>query len=298
MATLLMGLVSVASAQVKLSGKVSAYVDNSKVGTGSSTTQLVTEPTSNFAVSVNEKLGDGLRARATIETSLKGNTFGGDETRLGDRQATVGIASKFASVDLGRNVHSHFLAITTNDVFGTLYGSVAGDVHNLRNLRLGDSVFVNVNPFKHTSLAYERTLNGPANDATVMAVRGKLLNANVTVARFEQGFEKSTVVGLNTKLAGNTLTFVHSDDQGLANSKGDSIGISRDVNQWTWKASYGKTDTSVKAYAVGADYNLSKRTAINVAYRNVDRSAVSCLAIGCPAASDVKGMGVGVTHRF
>lgn len=289
MATLLMGLVSIASAQVKLSGKVSAFVDNSSVGDGSKTTQLVTEPTSNFAISVNEKLGDGLRARAVIETSLSGNTFGGTETRLGDRQATVGIASKFASVDLGRNVHSHFLAITTNDAFGTLYGSIAGDVHSLRNLRLGDSVFVNVRPFKNASLAYERTMNGPANDITVMAASGKLLNVNATVARFEQGFEKSTVVGLNTKLAGATLSYVHSDDQGLANRKGDSVGISHAVNNWTWKASYGKTNTDVKAYAVGADYNLSKRTAINVAFRNVDATG---------AANDIKGMGVGVTHRF
>lgn len=289
MATLLMGLVSVASAQVKLSGKVSAYVDNSRVGDASKTTQLVTEPTSNFAISVNEKLGDGLRARAVIETSLSGNTIDGNGTKLGDRQSTVGIASNFASVDLGRNVHSHFLAITTNDVFGTLYGSVAGDVHNLRNLRLGDSVFVNVRPAKGLSLAYERTMNGPANDATVVAGSGKFLGVNGTVARFEQGLEKSTVVGLNTKVGEVRLTYVHSDDQGLVNRKGDTIGVSRDINKWTWKASYGQTNQDMKAYAVGADYNLSKRTALNVALRNVDASGT---------ANDVKAFGVGVTHRF
>lgn len=289
MATLLMGLVSVASAQVKLSGKVSAYVDNSRVGDASRTTQLVTEPTSNFAISVNEKLGDGLRARAVIETSLSGNTIDGNGTKLGDRQSTVGIASNFASVDLGRNVHSHFLAITTNDVFGTLYGSVAGDVHNLRNLRLGDSVFVNVRPAKGLSLAYERTMNGPANDATVVAGSGKFLGVNGTVARFEQGLEKSTVVGLNTKVGEVRLTYVHSDDQGLVNRKGDTIGVSRDINKWTWKASYGQTNQDMKAYAVGADYNLSKRTALNVALRNVDASGT---------ANDVKAFGVGVTHRF
>lgn len=289
MATLLMGLVSVASAQVKLSGKVSAYVDNSRVGDASKTTQLVTEPTSNFAISVNEKLGDGLRARAVIETSLSGNTIDGNGTKLGDRQSTVGIASNFASVDLGRNVHSHFLAITTNDVFGTLYGSVAGDVHNLRNLRLGDSVFVNVRPAKGLSLAYERTMNGPANDVTVVAGSGKFLGVNGTVARFEQGLEKSTVVGLNTKVGEVRLTYVHSDDQGLVNRKGDTIGVSRDINKWTWKASYGQTNQDMKAYAVGADYNLSKRTALNVALRNVDASGT---------ANDVKAFGVGVTHRF
>lgn len=289
MATLLMGLVSVASAQVKLSGKVSEFVDNTKVGTGSSTTQLVTEPTSNFAISANEKLGDGLRARAVVETSLSGNTFGGSETRIGDRQATVGLASKLGSLDVGRNVHSHFLAITTNDVFGTLYGSVAGDVHNLRNLRLNDAVYVTVKPAKNLALAYEHTLNGPGADATVTAASGKFMNVNGTVARFEQGFEKSTVVGLNTKVGAATLTYIHSDDQGLVNSKGDTVGVSRDINQWTWKASYGQTNRDMKAYSVGADYNLSKRTAINVAFRDIDRAG---------ATGDVRGFGVGVTHKF
>ena len=289
MATLLMGLVNIASAQVTLSGKVSAFADNSKVGTAESTTQLVTEPTSNFAISVNEKLGDGLTARATVETSLRGNTFGGSETRLGDRQGTVGIANKFGSVDLGRNVHSHFLAITTNDVFGTLYGSVAGDVHNLRSLRLGDAVFVSVSPVKGATLVYEKTLNGPAADATVVAASGSFMNVNGTVARFEQAGEKSTVFGLNTKLAGTTLSYVHSDDQGLAKSKGDSIGASHRFGNVTAKASYGKTNTDVKAFAVGADYHLSKRTALNLAYRDVDAAGT---------ARDVKGFGVGVTHHF
>lgn len=289
MATLLMGLVSVASAQVTLSGKVSEFVDNSKVGTAKSTTQLVTEPTSNFAISVSEKLADGLTARGTVETSLSGNTIDGNGTKLGDRQATVGLANKFGSVDLGRNVHSHFLAITSNDVFGTLYGSVAGDVHNLRSLRLGDAVFVNVNPVKGASLAYERTLNGPGADATVVAVSGSLLKANVSIARFEQGIEKSTVVGLNTKLAGTTLTYVHSDDQGLVNRKGDTVGVAHKFGHVTAKASYGRTNDDVKAYAIGADYHLSKRTAINLAYRDVNAAGV---------AHDVKGVGLGVTHHF
>ena len=250
---------------------------------------MVTEPTSNFAISVNEKLGDGLTARAVLETSLSGNTIDGVGTKLGDRQATVGFANKFGSVDLGRNVHSHFLAITMNDVFGTLYGSIAGDVHNLRSLRLGDAVFVTVNPTKGTSLAYERTSNGPAVDSTVVAANGSFMGVNASVARFEQGAEKSTVLGLNTKLAGNTITYVHSDDEGLVKSKGDSFGVSREFGPITAKASYGKTNTDTKAYALGADYHFSKRTSVNLAYRDVSATGT---------ANDIKAVGVGITHQF
>lgn len=288
MATLFMAATGLASAQVSLSGKVSEFVDSSKVG-GTKSTQLVTEPTSNFALSVNEKLGGGLTARAVVETSLSGNTIDGVGTKLGDRQSTVGLSGSLGSVDLGRNVHSHFLAITGNDVFGTLYGSVAGDVHNLRNLRLGDAVFVNVTPFKNLAVAYERSQGTVGQDATVIAGSTSLLGVSATVAQFEQGIEKSTVVGLSTKFLGNKITYTHSDDKGLANSKGDLVGIARDFGQITAKASYGTTNTDVKAYALGADYNFSKRTALTVAYRNVNKAG---------SAHDVEQVGVGLTHRF
>jgi predicted porin len=288
MATLLTAVTSIASAQVVLSGKVSEFVDQTKVGANKST-QLVHEPTSNIAVSVSEKLGNGLTARGVVETSLHGNTIDGNGTRLGDRQATVGLATSFASVDLGRNVHSQFLAITTNDVFGTLYGSVAGELHNLRNLRLGDAVFVNVTPMKNVSVALERTAGAVGGEATVVGASASFFGVNTSVARFEQGIEKSTVVGANTKLLGNTIAFIHSNEEGVVAKKANTLGVARDFGPVTAKVSYGKTNNDVTAYAIGADYNFSKRTAMHVAYRNVDR-------VG--SASDVSGVGVGLTHRF
>jgi len=288
MATLFMAATGLASAQVSLSGKVSEFVDSSKVA-GNKSTQLVTAPTSNFALSVNEKLGGGLTARAVVETSLSGNTIDGVGTKLGDRQGTVGLSSKLGSVDLGRNVHSHFLAITNNDTFSTLFGSVAGDVQNLRNLRLGDAVFVNVTPVKNLAVAYERSQVAVGQEATVVAGSTKVMGVNASVARFEQGTEKSTVVGLNTTILGNKVTYTHSDDQGLVKSKGDLVGVARDFGAITAKASYGTTNTDVKAYALGADYNFSKRTALTVAYRNVNKTG---------SAHDVEQVGVGLTHRF
>jgi predicted porin len=288
MATLFMAATGLASAQVTLSGKVSEFVDSSKVG-GAKSNQMVTAPTSNIAVSVTEKLSGGLTARAVVETSLSGNTIDGVGTKLGDRQGTVGLSSKLGSIDLGRNVHSHFLAITNNDQFGTLYGSVAGDVHHLRNLRLGDAMFVNVTPFKGLAVAFERSQVAVGQDATVIAGSTSLFGVNATVAQFEQGTEKSTVVGLNTTVLGNKVTYTHSDDQGLVNSKGDLVGVSRAFGAVTAKASYGTTNTDVKAYSVGADYNFSKRTAVTVAYRNVNKTG---------SAHDVEQIGVGLTHRF
>ena len=300
LATLLVAVTGVASAQVAVTGKIGEIVDRTN-GTNS----LVTEPTSNITISTKEDLGGGLQARAVFDTSLRGNTIDGSgNTRLGDRQGTVGLANKLGSVDLGRNVHSQFLAVTNNDVFGTLYGSIAGDVHNLRGLRFSDATFVSVNAPLGVTANFDRTQNNVDGQASAYSLSKSLFGVNGTYARYEQGAEKTTVVGLNTKLAGNTLTYVRSEDKGARNATGDSVGIARDFGAITAKASYGRqtrnslfvigpssqgTPEVTKAYAVGADYNLSKRTAVTVAYRNVDAPT---------GYTDIKQVGLGIVHKF
>lgn len=290
MATLLAATAFAAQAQVSVGGKVSIWADSTNAG-GSRATTLVTEPTSNLTLSVQEGLGNGLTARAVVETSLKGNTIDNTgNTRLGDRQGTVGLASSTASIDLGRNVHSQFLAVTNNDAFGTLYGSVAGDVHNLRGLRFGEGVFVTLTPVKGVSLSYDRTQNGAGSEAQAYGATASLLGATATVAQYKQGAEESTVLGVNYKLGAAQLFYSHSSDKGVASSTGNLVGVRYALaNNIAAKASYGKTNTDVKAYALGLDYALSKRTEIGVAYRNVDRVSTS---------NDVKQLGVGLTHRF
>jgi predicted porin len=288
----LMAAVSFAvSAQVVISGKGSVWADSTKTGSVTANT-LHTEPTSNFAIKATENLGGGAQARAVLETSIVGNTYDGDGTQLGDRQATVGLANKFGSVDFGRNVHSQFLAITNNDAFGTLYGSVAGDVHNLRGLRLSHGVFASVVVVPGVSLTYDRSNRdgfGQVVDSTSYGANAKVGPVNATVAHFVDGIEKSTVVGLNTTIGATTVFYSHSDNEGAVAKKGDLVGVAHKTGRFTTKASYGKTNKDVTAYNVGVAYDLSKRTEIGVAYRNVDAVAT---------AHDVKQVGVGLTHRF
>ncbi len=288
LATLLAATTMVATAQVSISGKVAQFVDNTKTGVVSNTS-IAGEPTNNVTVSATENLGGGLKARVILDTSIGANTINGNGTQLGDRQGTVGLTSRVGSIDIGRNVHSEFLAITTNDVFGTMYGSVAGDVHNLRGLRLSNGVFATLSPVKGLTVSYDRTQGGTGTDATSYGINTSLAGVGVTAARFEQGAEVSTVVGLSTKVAGIRLTYTHSDNTGVVKSKGDLIGASRAFGPYTAKASYGKTNTNIKAYSVGVGYALSKRTDLEVAYRNIDKAGTS---------TDVAQVGAGVIHRF
>ena len=288
LATMLALVTSAASAQVTVGGKISQWADNTKTGV-TRATSLVTEPTSNFAFTASEKLASGLSARAVIDTSFSGNTINGSGTQLGDRQGTVGLASSVGSIDLGRNVHSEFLAITNNDVFGTMYGSVAGDVHNLRGLRMSNGTFVSLTPMKGLTVTADRTLNAVGADASSYSASAGAYGVRGTVATYTMGAEKSTVVALNTKVGKTTLAYVHSDNKGAVKSTGSLIGASQAFGPITAKASYGTTNTNVKAYSFGADYAMSKRTDVGVAYRNVDTTGTS---------HDVAQIGVGLTHRF
>lgn len=288
LATLLAAASIVASAQVTITGKVAEFIDNTKTGAVSKTS-IAGEPTNNITVSATETLGGGLKARVVLDTSLGANSIDGGSTQLGDRQGTVGLASSVGSIDLGRNVHSQFLAITNNDVFGTMYGSVAGDVHNLRGLRFSNGAFVTFTPAAGVTVSYDRTQGNTGSEAFSYAATGSIAGVNVTLAQYEQGVEKSTVLGVNTKIAGTQVTYTHSNDKGAANSTGDLIGATRSFGPFTAKASYGRTNTSVTAYSAGVDYALSKRTDVGVAYRNVTAS---------DAANNVAQLGVGVLHRF
>lgn len=281
-----------ASAQVVLSGKVSQWADNTKTGS-TRVGGMAVEPTSNIAFGVTEDLGGGLKARGVVETSLSGNSISGTGTQLGDRQSTVGVAGKSGSIDIGRNVHSQFLALTNNDAFGTLYGSVAGDVHNLRGLRFSNGVFASttVGPVAAT---WDRSNNVPGTaDSTAYSLGASAFGVSATYAVFQQGAaEKSTVVGASAKLGQTAVFYSHSDNKSATagdTKKGDLVGASQRMGNITAKASYGKTNTDTKAYNVGLDYHLSKRTEVGVAYRDVNVAGT---------ANDIKQIGVGLTHRF
>ena len=293
-----------AMAQSTVYGRINATVDSTK--TGSVRADSIVNDISHVGISVKENLGGGLSARAVIETSVGSQdpvTTG--FTQLGDRQSTVGLVNKAGSIDIGRNVHGLFTTLSDNDAFNTLYGSVAGDVHNLRDLRLSNGAFARVTALPGVTLGVDRTYTAVGNEATVYSAGTKLGPVNVGVAQFEQGAEKSTVVGANVKLGLAQISYSHSDDKSGVDSKGDLVGVRYPLGaNVTAKASYGRQSRDpvfvigpsasgpqekTTAYAVGADYALSKRTQFSVAYRNVDKQGTS---------SDIKQVGVGVTHRF
>jgi hypothetical protein len=285
-----------ASAQVAVSGKIMEFVDRTKTGSVA-TSSLYADPTSNIAVTATEDLGGGLKARAVVETRIfaSDSAATSNYTRLGDRQSTVGIASKMGSVDLGRNIHSVFGTVASTDVFGAMYGSVASDVHNLRNLRVSNATFLTLNPMQNVSVSYEKanaTTDLTQSSSVSYGVTGSLAGVTGSYSRYESGIEKTNMFGLGMKVMSTQVALLHSEDTGTAGKiNGTSVGVAQPIagTPFTVKGSYGTKTGNTKAYAVGVDYNLSKRTQLGVAYRNVNATGT---------ANDVAQVGVGITHSF
>jgi len=291
LATILIASSITAMAQVGIYGRVGTYLDNTKTGT--STVQGMANDLSHFGIRATENLGGGLTARATYETYIQANSPETSTTAFGDRQSTVGIAHKMGSVDLGRSVHTHFLAVSNNDPFGTLIGSSAADVHNLRGLRLSNAAFTSVN-FGNVSANFDRSTGavGTASDPYAASLVAAVGPAVVTYARYEAGAETSDVLAARAKFGATTVYGIASDNKGVTanTNRGQLLGAAHNLGgPVTVKASYGRIENGIKSYNVGAEYAFSKKTYAQVLYRNVE---------GTTAATDVKQVAGGLVVQF
>lgn len=287
LASLLTLTAAAASAQTTLYGQVGVFGDSTK--TGAATARTMQENRSRIGLSVQEKILPALSVSAVVETSLAAdNPTAGGATQLGDRQSTVGLSTKMVSVDLGRRFHSHYLNVSSGDPFSAFYFASGSDIHAARGFRLGEAVMVQVRPMKNVTLAAERTMTG-GTEATVLGASTSLMGVGVGLTHFKQGAEESTGLSLKRSFGNVTLSYTGSDDKGVVTSRGHSVGASMPVGPVQVSAFYGRTNTDVSAWNLGVDYNLSKRTSLHAAYRDVDRAGTG---------ADVKQYVAGVIHRF
>lgn len=296
LATMLALATTAASAQVTVYGRLSEFVDSTKTGT--TTVKSLVNDSSRIGFRAEEKLGTSLTARVVVETSIAADDpKTGSATQLGDRQSTVGLASRFGSVDLGRKEHSEYITMKAADPFGgATYASVSTDVVNDRSKRIGDGAFIGTS-IGPVSVAYDRSMySNPATaEATAWSLGGKIGPVTTAVARFASGADHTNVVTVSARVAGLELSTIQSTDTTSAvETKGRLYGVTAPINNAvSVKGSYGtKTGLAagdVKAYNVGVNYAFSKRTSALVAYRSVDAGGT---------ANDVKQVGLGLTHSF
>jgi predicted porin len=297
LATVLAVSAITASAQVTLYGRVATFVDSTKTGSAE-VTSLVND-SSRIGIKVNEDLGNGLSAIVVVETTVSADDpKAGTATQLGDRQSTIGLASKLGTVDLGRKEHSEYITMKNADPFvGATYASISPDVINIRDKRIGDGVFLGTTVGPVTATV-DRSMYTAATtaEATSWSLTGTAGPVTAAVARFTTGADYTNVVTASGQLAGVTLSTIQSEDKSSGvKTTGRLYGASLPVpgTALSVKGSYGtKTGVAaseVKAYNLGVNYAFSKRTSVLVAYRNVNAVGVT---------NDVKQYGVGLVHSF
>jgi predicted porin len=290
LATLLAASAAIASAQVTVSGKIGEYMDRTKTGS-TTVNSLTAEPTSSIKFTATEALGNGLTARVILDTKILANDPTKTDTQVGDRQSTVGLANALGSIDLGRNYHSIFNTVAANDAFSAMYGTIAKDIHTVRDTRFSNGVFVSATPFANGKATYERSNGNVGGDATAYSFGGKLGMITATVARYELGAEASTVLAAGTTLGSTQVNAIYSDNSGASNFKGTTVSAVHALagTAFSVKGSYGSRTDSIKAYNMGVDYAFSKNTVASVVYRNVNAPG---------SAADINQVGVGLLMKF
>jgi predicted porin len=293
---------ALAQSQITVYGRMNAFVVDQTTGGVDAGTTMSSE-SSRIGFRAVENLGGGLQARATIETSVSNaSPDTASDTKLGNRTSLVGLATKQYSVDVGRDYHSHFWLVRSVDPFwGRTIGSASQDVHDFRNKRLSNTVFVRAEPIKGIKLALDRQLTNNTTGAGLPeamsgSVTAELGRITVGAARFEQGANSSNALIGRVQVGTGYVGVSYTDDVTVAASvrtevRGTLLSTEQLIpgTRVTAKASLGRTDAGMNSYAVGADYGFSKNVIGRVMYRNADHDVNT---------RDVRQVVAGLEYKF
>lgn len=287
---------SVAAQNVTVYGKMRIYQESDKVGTASAVTKQ-TSDTSRLGFRGTEDLGNGLSAFFNLETGIGADAPGA--TTQGDRVSIVGLNSSVWRVALGRDKHQVTRVLDNYDALDNSYGTTIGTLHQSHGSRFNNAAFLTVTPVKGVNVHYQRSSSETTGVPSAQAFGADAAFGafSVAAARYDNGLDGATkdasdIVGAKFTVAstGTTLFAMYSDDEvDGAKTQGKTVGVKQNLSgAFAVMASYGEKQ-NVDGYAVGATYNLSKRTMLHARYRNENDTN---------NANDRRQFGVGLEHNF
>ena len=299
LATILAAITGAATAQsVEVSGYIREFITDSKTGSAASVRGLTNEAPSSITFKGTEDLGGGLKARFVLQTAIVTDSpTTGADTQIGSLQSTVGFANQYGSIDMGRQKHAHRLVLDAVDPFLVAGFSSQAKVHNVQGSRLNNAIYTQANVGTVVAKYDHGFSEVDGTSATQTAsVSATALGVTGTVSYFKddsasQNKSKSaslatTVPGLNTRVA----AVVSKDETTTTSTDAWSATAVQPVGQFDLKAAYGhKNLGDITAYTVGAAYNFSKRTSVEVAHMKVTAASV---------ANESRITGIGVNHKF
>jgi len=266
----MLAAMGLAQAQVAVYGKARVYQESTKVGTADAVASL-TNDSSRFGIKATEALADGMTASVVIETG-----YGADApaaSTLGDRTAVVGLSNKLGSLAMGRDKHVIARTLDNFDAMGNAFGSSTAVIHAAQGSRLQNAMFLTVKPVTGLSVNYQNANSEVVGTTNAQAVSAEYTLGSIaaTLARYDNGTTSvSNIAGAKYKFANTTVFGMYSEDKvSGVSTTGKSVGVNQAMGAVTLLAGYGENDT-VRAYNVGATYNLSKTTMLHARYVKED----------------------------
>ena len=277
---------------------------------------------SRFGLKGTEDLGGGLKAIWQVESSLSVDV----DTTIGKRNTFVGLAGGFGTVIIGRHDTPEKLSTSKLDLFVDSVGdyNLSWTVLDTRET----NVLAYISPsFSGLSLAAAAVAgeqatgpnDGLADHYSLSATyeNGPLylgagytsMNKGYKLGAFSVGGydidpaatlvdDASTWrIGAGYSLGNLKLTAVYQkvemdDPAGNWDSNGYSLGAAYTMGAIVLKGQYMSREDVLEGFAIGADYNLSKRTKAYVTYTDLSEEN------SADGAVDVSIASVGVRHSF
>lgn len=282
---------------VEVYGKIRQYVEKERVGAVESTTK-VSNDTSRLGFRGKEDLGSGMNAFFTLETGVASDAPESRTTSLGDRTSLFGLETKHWRLGLGRDNHRLTYTILGWDPMMNQFGTSADIIHNLHGARLSNAAFLSIMPVKGFAAHYEHSASETVGtpDAKVYGIDATLGPVAATASAYDNGAQGetrrfSTMTAARMPVGPSTTVFaIYSEDEvGTVVTEGKTAGLHQKISSAvTLMGAYGSRQ-GADAYAVGAMYNLSRRTILHAKYLSVSSSL---------AAQDQRRVGVGLEHNF
>ena len=265
----------------KLTGVSAAMTDGSANGAGAS----------RFGVKGEEDLGGGLKAAFVVEAGFNADANSGTGTILGSRNSYIDLSGGFGTVRAGRHLNNALVQTGTFSAFGTDYGLASGsNVLSIEGARYNNAISYISPSFSGVSVqlqtatketntyAVETLSTAGATTAAVGATKSPM-SARVSYANGpivaglaytkdgRAGTEALTQLGASYDLGvAKILAAYETDANQVGGKNAYSVGLTAPLGAATVRATFGKdqkgTAADVKQTAIGADYALSKRTAL------------------------------------
>ncbi|NWG85916.1 MAG: porin [Hydrogenophilaceae bacterium] len=319
------------------------YVDVGAAAAGKDESDLVTgvNHTGRIGFKGSEDLGGGLKATWQIDSEV-GKLAATTDPVFANRNTFVGLAGGFGEVRLGRHDTPYKLATGSLDPMGdsvgdynAIIGSYDGGAGKFDARAAGTIAYLSPNFNGLTAaVAYISVQNAEAAgednkdawSAAAMYENGPLFaslayevyNGEAGAASTPTKSHDAWKVGAGYKFGDTKLGVIYEameNDTAASTTSRDAwyVSLAHTMGPIVLKAAYGKANDSDHAtdkdgadmWAVGMDYNLSKRTALYAVYANLENDTNAKYGIGdggklyTPAdGKDASAFSVGIKHSF